>query len=142
MTNDWLAQLKPGDTVLVQGRGNALSSAPLSTTGKVFKVTKTMIVLRKGNEDAPGTRFRRDTGREVTTDSGHWAQLLEPTPEAIATHDKTWSKFKIVRRLEGTDWKQLPLELLETINRVLDAEKQRVAQAHEDHWNKEFHVQG
>lgn len=103
-TNDWLQQLKAGDTVAISGR-----LSPTPTLGMVDRATATQIVL------AGNARFVRKDGREHGVDD--WARrvLLEPTQDVVraATH------ARLVAKLRRVQWDALPLETLESVATLL-----------------------
>lgn len=67
----WLQALKAGDSVVLQrGIGNGLNVCV------VDKVTRTQVVIG-------GSRFRRDTGREVGGYTWDRASIVEPTADRV-----------------------------------------------------------
>lgn len=65
--NKWLDNLKVGDEVVVSGHNDIIE--------KVTGVTRTQITIK-------GTKYRRDSGRQITQDKWHHLWLVEPTEEA------------------------------------------------------------
>lgn len=68
--NDWLKELKPGDTVIIS-RGYYSTNVR-----EVEKITVTQIVVG-------GTRYNRNTGRQCGTQGYNTAYIRQATPEKI-----------------------------------------------------------
>lgn len=109
--DEWLVNLKVGDTVIVstpQGYRDCL------TRSSVKRLTKTLIFT----ED--GMKFRRRTG----CNPGDWAAsfLLEPTPENMERLRDSVLKNRqigLARKLRKYAWHKLSLETLQGVEKLL-----------------------
>lgn len=105
--NEWLQALKPGDRVVVSGRGE--------TVAQVVRRTATQIIVRWGSLESE-QRFRADTGWEVGN-AGSWIRLhLAPlTPERYAAIKKA----RLAGDLCRIDWHKHDLATLERVMELL-----------------------
>jgi hypothetical protein len=106
-TNDWLAQLKEGDTVLAIGRSS-------ESVRRVQRLTATLIVLDNGD------RFNRKYGSSTGTDAWTSVHLAEATPEHIERIRTEGKRQRLAQSLSRRNWLNLPLPVLEEINAVLE----------------------
>jgi len=107
--NNWLQNLKPGDSVIV-------SPGATYTPDYVAMVTRTTATqIHIGN-----VKFRRTNGREVGGDRWHSADLREPTPDALAAVRLREHKARLLSKFRETRWGRLPLSVLEEIERMVD----------------------
>lgn len=122
--DNWTYNLKPGDKVLVDGNSNAFNGgAPDTTTGRVFKVTATLVILQDGKDEASaGYRFDRLSGVQKTSDSYNRKHLIEPTEAALTKHRADWRRYKLVTRLKQTKWSAFPDPALERFYKLLQEE--------------------
>ncbi len=104
--NEWLENLKVGDTVIVSG-GDLNSRDYVST---VVRFTKTLIIV---NNQRIGVKFRRD-GRS-RGGGFHPLWLQQPTQEALDEIMQTTLAIRCSRH----DWKSLPLETLREVAGLL-----------------------
>ena len=102
---EWLANLKVGDTVVVQNSNYGCSDS----IRKVARLTKTQIVLESGS------KFRRNDGTPVNADSWNRRFLYEATSEAIdkIKQERLASSFRHIK------WNELPLEVLSKISDLI-----------------------
>lgn len=108
---EWLAGLKPGDTVIVSGGYDRRDRAR-----KVERMTPTQIVV--------GTsRYDRATGK-LRGDSIYFCRLCQPTPERVAQA----RTVELVETLRQVDWNVQPLETLEWVAAMVAKNKEGVVQ--------------
>lgn len=124
---DWLQNLKPGDLVLVTGNKNGFNNAPDTTTGRVFRVTKTTIILQAGkDENSAGYKFNRTDGYQRTSDSYNRRKLVERTPEAFAKHDEAWRRYRLINTLKSFDYNKLSTAGLIQVHTILSKEDREI----------------
>jgi len=80
------------------------------TTPKVTKVTKTQITI----ED--GTRFSKDTGREVGGSKWHSAHIYAPLATLYGSTDTTWIESYFAQRDARRVAREALIEKIEAIN--------------------------
>lgn len=107
-TNDWLAQLNVGDTVVACYRDGRL-------VNRIVRRTATMLVL------ANGDRFNRKHGSLVGAQPFHGASLEEATPDVIEEIRTSGRRKRLAKSLSHRNWLNLPLSVLEQVNAVLEA---------------------
>lgn len=90
MSNDWLQQLKPGDTVIVD------SGPYLSHIAVVSRVTPTQIVIGD-------SRYNKKRGELVGASSWNRCYLREPLPERV----EQVTRKKLISQLLRLDERRL-----------------------------------
>ena len=119
--SDWLQNLKPGDYVIVHTY-RSLGTQPETSTGRVYRVTNTTVVLQAGkDENSPGARYDRTTGTEKTSDVWHKSRIEEATPEAVEKNRQAWRRYNLTTQLKNTDWNSLPIDTLRDISKLVHA---------------------
>lgn len=106
MSNEWLSNLKPGDQVIVEERSNI-------SIRKVERLTKTQIVL-----EGTTTKFRRDSGRQVSGDTWHMQYLYEATPERVAEIRESNKRKRLISQLKDINWSAFSTEALEKVYKI------------------------
>lgn len=106
--NDWLKDLKAGDTVIVSP-GASYNPDYLD---KVIKTTATQIHC--GN-----CKFRKSDGRQMGGRVFHTAWLEEPTPAAVEAIHLREEVGRLARKFADLNWRKLPLAALEQIERIV-----------------------
>lgn len=107
--NDWLKNLKAGDTVIVSP-GASYNPDYLS---EVTKTTATQIHC--GN-----WKFRKQDGRQMGGNAFYTAWLEEPTPAAIEAIRLREEISRLALRFSHSmNWYKLPLAALEQIERII-----------------------
>ncbi len=109
MNNEWLQNLKPGDKVI--SRSTALGA--MDTIETVDRVTPSQVIVR-------GSKYWRKNGEIVGNKSSwnsHW--IAEATPETIEKVEIAFKRLRLTRLLDGTRWRDLPTETLETVAELL-----------------------
>lgn len=101
MNNQWLKNIKAGDTVILES-GGYYGGASVE---KVERLTKTQIVLKSGG------KFRRDSGNMVGGDAWSRSQIREPTEDGL----NAIRKAVLVRKLKAFKWDELDLQTLRDI---------------------------
>lgn len=110
--NNWLQNLKAGDTVMRQ----STSIGSVATPVKIDRVTATQIIIGS-------TRFRRSDGHRMGEGNSwysHW--ISEATPEAIEKANAELRRRKLINDLREVDWRNQKTELLETVWQVIQGE--------------------
>ncbi|HEX5704896.1 MAG TPA: hypothetical protein VFX97_16985 [Pyrinomonadaceae bacterium] len=99
--NDWLANLKAGDEVVVR------SGSYGASLHVVERVTATQIILPRDS------RYRRNDGRPVGASNNPWniLRLVEPTPEL---REKI-RKDGLVEQLRRIVWEKINVDVLQEI---------------------------
>lgn len=108
-TNDWLAQLKVGDAVLVSSGWRGMREE------RVRSITATQIRVGTGS-------YRRDTGWGKGSTRG---SLYEATPERLQEIKDERRLNVLSGELDNVRWRSLPLSVLEQVNAVLESHKQK-----------------
>lgn len=86
--NDWLGQLKLGDSVILSGRKDTLA--------KVQEITKAYFIVN-------GLKFSRKTGRAVPTDKWWPVSLEKPTRDRLRCLQVESSKTLLYYSLKSLD---------------------------------------
>lgn len=108
--NQWLQELKAGDSVVVSGAG----WHDVQEIEKVERVTKTQIIL------AGDQRYRKDDGHKVGGSAWRRGWLSQATPELVAQVQADELNRRLTVRMEDTKWKQVSLSKKERIAAILD----------------------
>jgi len=110
MRNDWLKDIKPGDLVIVRGTG--LVGETVET---VERLTKTQIVLKERT-----TRYRRDSGRQVSSYGWSSTWLCSATHDEVKRIEDDTLKRKLAIRLRDTAWAKKSLAELQAIESIIE----------------------
>lgn len=108
------AELGAGDIVIVDSSrygGENLSVA------RIYRTTATQIILRTVREgmDPLDSRYRKDNGHRIGTDSYSRERLMIPTPELMGRVEKQ----RLVARLSSIRWKDLHLDTLRAVSSAI-----------------------
>jgi hypothetical protein len=117
-SNEWLQNLKAGDSVIVKQSGSYRSES----VKKVDRVTATQVAIGT-------TKYRRDNGREVGG-SNRWGArwLYEATPEQVQRIRDESRRDNLAYKLRDMQWSQVPLATLEAIDALLTAQAAKAEQ--------------
>ena len=110
----WLANIKPGDKVIVDWNVNY--RIPLIK--EIKSVGKKLITLVDYDK-----RFNKYSGFE-TGDYWDRASLKEATPEAIAKIEQAIEKQEVLTRIEKVKFEKLPLSVLKEIEEAIAKHQQ------------------
>jgi len=107
-TKEWLDGLKPGDAVVVRGRG-------FNTTPRLHTVTRrtpTQIIIDTGG------RFRATTGAEIIGRSvWHPVDSIEPLTDDVKAEI---ARARALRCMNSVTWRNLPDDVLIAIERIIN----------------------
>ena len=110
MANEWLETIGVGSEVVVSGGGHMNKPS----VAKVQRLTKTQIIL-----DGSSTKYRRSDGRQIGGHPWYTRYLREADAEKIAEIKHSQDKRVAVKYLTEFNWKDLPLESLQAVVKVV-----------------------
>lgn len=118
MEDTWLQNLKAGDPVIVRHSGIGRTA----DIEAVERTTATQIIVR-------GRKYSRDRGSEMGRSSKwSWSRLAEATSEAVSEIRDTKRHGALAHKLNEMRWRDLPLEVLEAVDAVLEEAKENTHQ--------------
>lgn len=112
-SNEWLKNLRAGDTVIVELSGAYRSQS----VKKVDRVIPTQIIIGS-------TKYNKSYGREIGGGSNRWNHyyLSEATPAKVQQVRDDNRRNNLAFKLRDMQWAQLPLATLEAIDALLVAQ--------------------
>jgi hypothetical protein len=119
---NWLASLKPGDTVIYR---HYMMMEPRREVKQVTRVTATMVIVETKYPDrAIEHRMSRKSGKEIGGDHWHCPCIEQATPEIIETVKAENRRRNLVYILsKKTEWDKVPTEILESVYVLLNPPK-------------------
>ena len=105
--SEWLANLKPGDQVIVHW-----SHYDQYSIANVERITPTQIVISN-------TKFRRSNGWRIGGNEWATTYIQEPTQDLLEKAET----IRLQKSMAGVKWSAVPLAQLRTIQGILKANK-------------------